>query len=158
MQYRPSTKKLRCQIVPFKTFQAIFKKKKKKKCMLIQISQVQAYFYVFTSPSSVMSSIVPRFIGNLMSSILHVLRRLWRSARFCSSLVSMAVICFWITALKYQLKKQTLTAEHKVWILRNKIGSVTLCELNKTKYLHSKENINWAQNIRYIDLKLVISK
>lgn len=45
----------------------------------------------------------PLFIGTLMSSILQAFNKLCLSAFFCSSLVSVAVICFWM-AVKVEQK------------------------------------------------------
>lgn len=50
--------------------------------------------FACTSPWLI-SSIVPERRGNLMSCILQACSKLWRSLRFCSSLVSMAVTSFW---------------------------------------------------------------
>ena len=51
--------------------------------------------------SWLMSSMVPLERGSLMSCILQACSRLWRSLRFCSSFVSMAVtsFCRWVISL-----------------------------------------------------------
>lgn len=71
--------------------------------------------YVRTSPW-LMSSIVPERRGNLISCILQACSKLWRSLRFCSSLVSMAVTSFWswVNSLENTIPTFVAQTERKI--------------------------------------------